>query len=296
MSSLRGRLVAISISDGPDRARLGFPQREIDRALLSLCTALVRAGARVAYGGNLDPNGYTFKIFRHLAAAYAGSREAPFHHFVPDPVLRQTRYGDFVAALREGSGTVKTEVWRSGEFVPARAGGGGIRLGDEVVSNDTEWAAWLSRQSLRDLAEAYTAARRSVTVRVDARVMLGGKMGVIADRRDAYLGSMPGVAEEAILALEANKALVALGAYGGATRDIAIALGLLSPDARVPRSEQRAGYGLAIARIEDLRDRIPHRMHKCLSDLAASDQTERTAYQVVSLLNDWIGDRGTRPA
>ena len=69
--ALDGNLIAISVSDAPDRARLGFSQREIDRAVVTICTALVRGGASIVYGGNLDPAGYTFKIFRNLAGAYA---------------------------------------------------------------------------------------------------------------------------------------------------------------------------------------------------------------------------------
>ena len=75
--SLEGRMIAISIGDAPDRGRLGYPQREVDRVLLSVCTALVRAGARIVYGGNLDPAGFTFKIFRHLSEAYAVRRSTP---------------------------------------------------------------------------------------------------------------------------------------------------------------------------------------------------------------------------
>ena len=84
--SLEGRMIAISIGDAPDRGRLGYPQREVDRVLLSVCTALVRAGARIVYGGNLDPAGFTFKIFRHLSEAYAVRRSTPpFVHVVPEP-------------------------------------------------------------------------------------------------------------------------------------------------------------------------------------------------------------------
>lgn len=34
--SLEGRMIAISIGDAPDRGRLGYPQREVDRVLLSV--------------------------------------------------------------------------------------------------------------------------------------------------------------------------------------------------------------------------------------------------------------------
>ena len=44
MSAPPDRAVALSISDAPDRAKLGFPKREVDRVLFSLCTALIREG------------------------------------------------------------------------------------------------------------------------------------------------------------------------------------------------------------------------------------------------------------
>ena len=109
--SLEGRMIAISIGDAPDRARLGYPQREVDRVLLSVCTALVRAGARIVYGGNLDPAGFTFKIFRHLSEAYAVRRSTPpFVHVVPEPVLRRANFADLAAMLKEARGTVETRI------------------------------------------------------------------------------------------------------------------------------------------------------------------------------------------
>lgn len=289
MTILEGRTVAISISDAPDRARLGFPQREVDRALLSVCTVLVRAGADIAYGGNLDPDGYTFKIFRHLAGAYAGSRDAPFRHFIPEPVLRRTRYEDFLALLREGSGTVQTEVARGNELVPVRPGDGGIRFADEVVRGETDLVEWMRQVPVGEVATAHTMARRLVTARADARVVLGGKMGVLADPTDHYQGAMPGVAEEAIMMLETSKPLVALGAFGGTARDIAIALNLMPAEATVPRSPQHQGYNLALTRVAQLRHQIPEALRGRLTEIADDDRAEQTAFHVAAVLAKWIG-------
>ena len=55
MKALAGKIVGLSISDAPDRAKLGFPDREIDCALFSICTVLIRAGARISYAGDLRP-------------------------------------------------------------------------------------------------------------------------------------------------------------------------------------------------------------------------------------------------
>ena len=293
MTALQGRMVAISISDAPDRARLGFPQREVDRALLSLCTALVRAGADIAYGGNLDPDGYTFKIFRHLAGAYAASRDAPFHHFIPEPVLRRTRYEDFLGVLREGTSTVRTEVARGNEFLPVRPSNGGIRIGADLVRSEADLVEWMGQVPMADKVAAHTIARRLMVVRADARVVLGGKMGVLAIPNDSYQGAMPGIVEEAILTLELAKPLVVLGSFGGAARDIAIALGLMPEETSVPRSEQHNGYKPALDRVAELRGGIPEQLRDRMAKVADDDRAEQTAFQVAAILADWI--RQDRP-
>jgi hypothetical protein len=292
MSALDGRLIAISVSDAPDRERLGFPQREIDRAVLSICTALVRAGAQIAYGGNLDPDGYTFKIFRHLAGAYAGARDTPFHHFIPGPVARVTRYEDLYAILTEGRGVVWTEIARGDAIVTARPGGGGIRLGEDVVKDDAQLAAWFAAVPDPPPAQAYSATRRAVTSRADARVIAGGKMGILAYPADAYAGAMPGIVEEAILTLEGGKPLVVLGSFGGAARDIAIALGLIDPTGRVPRTEQHASYAPSIERVAALSTRIPNDLRSVLRAIADDDRAEQAAYQVAAVIQQWIAKKG----
>lgn len=290
MNGLKGRLVGISIGDAPDRARLGFPQREIDRALLSSCTALVREGAEIAYAGHLDPAGYTFKIFRHLASAYAGSRETPFRHFIPEPVARAASYVNLLNVLSEGRGVVRTEIARGDAFVLARPGGGGIRLGDGVVSNDKELGDWFAAVPDRSAAKGFSVARRLMSERVDARVIMGGKMGVLSDPGDAYQGAMPGVIEEAITTLEADKPLVVLGAFGGAARDVAIALELLSPGFEVPRGEQHPTYRPSIQRVADLSVRVPGALRDILIMIAEDDRAEQNAFRTAELIEHWLSD------
>ena len=295
MNPLDGRLIAISISDAPDRARLGFPQREIDRALLSTCTALVRAGAEIGYSGNLDPDGYTYKIFRHLAGAYAGSRDTPFHHFIPEPVARVTRFEDLRAILDEGRGVVRTSIARGDTFVAARPGGNGIRLGEDVVSDDPQLAAWFAAIPNRPSTEGFSTARRMVSERADARVIMGGKMGVLSEPTDTYAGAMPGIVEEAIGTLEADKPLVVLGAFGGAARDIAIALGLMDAHLKVPRSEQHPSYLTSISRVAAQGDRIPGNLHDFLAMIADEDRAEQNGFRVAGVIAKWLlGIEGKR--
>lgn len=291
MNALDGRLVAISVSDAPDRARLGFPQREIDRALFSTCIALVRAGAEIAYAGNLDPDGYTYKIFRHLAGAYAGSRNTPFHHFIPEPVARVIRFEDLWSILDEGRGVVRTSIARGDMFVVARPHGNSIQLGEEAVSDDPQLAVWFAAVPNRPSTEGFSAARRMVSERADARVIMGGKMGILSEPADAYAGAMPGIVEEAIGALEAGKPLVVLGSFGGAARDIAIALGLMDAGLRVPRGEQLATYFPSISRVAGLIDHIPRYLRDDLTMIVDDDRAEQNGFRVAAVIARWLSDK-----
>jgi hypothetical protein len=294
---MEGLTVAISVSDAPDRARLGLPAREVDRAVLTICTALVREGADILYAGNLSPDQYTFKIFRHIAGAYAGARErTPFLHLVPEPIARRVPFEALLAGLRESGAVARTRISIGGELAPVRASGASLLLGpkhgDRVrVADQAAWEAWLARHAVSDPGAAYTAARQAMAAEAHARVALGGKMGVLTSAQDQYEGAMPGIAEEAILTLDAARPLVVLGAFGGAGRDVAIALGLLPDGHRVPRGEQQAGYAEAMARVADLAYRVPAAVKPALEIIADDDRGEPTAFAIVNAILDWRAAR-----
>ena len=165
MSALAGLIVALSISDAPDRAKLGFPGREVERALFTLCTALIRAGARIQYAGDLRPDGWTFKLFRHLAGAYAGQNEAPFVHVIPEPVLRRTSFDALVGAARESKGTAETVVVIGERLRPVWPYDGGLLIeperDHELLPDAGALAAWLGRFAEEPRQEAFSRARRT---------------------------------------------------------------------------------------------------------------------------------------
>lgn len=290
---LLGWKVALSVSDAPDRARLGYPEREVERALLAVCTAIIREGGEILYAGDLQPEHFTFKIFRHLAGAYAGSREAaPFLYIIPEPVARQTRFGDLVAALTLARSVARVRFSIGDKLTSVRSSGNHLIVGAvggsrQTICNEAEWDDWLKVQVGKSDAEAYTAVRHALAAEAHARVAMGGKMGVVELPDDRFEGQMPGVVEEAVMALDANKPLVLLGAYGGATRDCAIALKLMDPAARVPRGPQQSGYDEAISRIAALHDRIPASVRPDLHDIADDDRSEPMAFAVCDLFVRW---------
>ena len=67
-----------------------------------------------------------------------------------------------------------------------------------------------------------TAMRELMREQTDVRLVLGGKL-------DGYKGAMPGIAEEALLAMKAKQPVFIVGGFGGCARDIAETLGIVDP-------------------------------------------------------------------
>ncbi|MBT9473844.1 MAG: hypothetical protein V4514_01725 [Pseudomonadota bacterium] len=295
---LQGLKIAISASDAPDRARLGLPEHEVDRVVLTLCTTIVREGAEVLYAGNLAPDQYTFKIFRHLAGAYASrSATPPFQHIVPEPIARRSGFDALHAALRENVAVAQTRICIGGHLVRVRASNAALLIGEanpgrRTVEDEAGWEAWLASHPVIDPYTAYTVARAAVTAEADARIAIGGKLGVTDNAADRYEGAIPGIFEEAIMTLEADKPLIALGAYGGAARDLAIALEVLDRGERVPRGDQQDGYAEAVDRAAALGRRIPDAVRPALSALANDDRAEAISHAVVEAVLSWRGATG----
>lgn len=290
--SLAGRTIAVSIGGAPDLGKLGLPAREVERALLTLCGAVVRAGGQVAYGGDFRPNGFTIQMYRHLAGAYADEQVEPFRHYLAETVLRRTRFDDLVLSLRESQSVARTVTFLGEERLSIRASAGSLLVGEGArrmrISSAAEFGDWLGTTVPSVPAVAFSRMRETQSRETDARVAMGGKMGLLARPEDLYEGDMPGIAEEAVLTLSAGKPFVALGAYGGATRDVAIALGLLDPAARTPRGEQIEGYDHAIARVAEFANRIPVECKADLEELALLERIETVAERSVRVIRTWL--------
>jgi SLOG cluster2 len=113
---------------------------------------------------------------------------------------------------------------------------------------------------------------------------MGGKTGMLDLAGDRYAGDMPGVVEETLLTLRDGHLPIVLGAFGGAGRDIAIKLELLSPQtACVPRGAQAESYAPALQQIAELRERLPAELLPTLRSLAEMDQSELIGYRIAAL-------------
>jgi hypothetical protein len=291
MSVLTDFRIQLSLSVPPDHLKLAIPAREFDRAMLTVCMTLVRAGATVVYGGDLRPDGFTFKIFRHLARAYADQGTVPFVHVLNQPSLSRLSYDLLAQALRERRGTCQTYLGAEGQFIPIRLGDDEIVVGDRkqptIIDDNTSYETWASKLTSKSISEASTDARKTVAKFVDASVLIGGKMGLEEIDGDRYVGKMPGIIEEALLMLESKKPVIPLGAYGGATRDLAIALGLMDESQKVPRGSQISSYYTAVAEARLYNNRIPPRLRSQLTSIAQDDRAEIVAKEIVQVISEW---------
>lgn len=291
MNNLAGKTIALSIGNAIDRAKLGLPEREVDRVLFTMCTALIREGCQILYAGDLRAGGYTMTMFQFLAGTYAGEGVTPFKNILPEPVVRQLDFDTLFAAARAARGVAEINLTLAGNLYPVQRIGDDLRIGNKGtdrphIKNGDQLATFL--QGVPISMQGFTEARRIVSELADGRVAMGGKMGLVDLPSDQYEGAMPGIAEEAILSLRLGKAFVPLAAFGGAARDAAIALDLLPVEARTPRGPQVPSYEEAMQQLRHLRAALPSSQLEPLRRLANNDGAEDLAQEVLHVLREWI--------
>jgi hypothetical protein len=99
-----------------------------------------------------------------------------------------------------------------------------------------------------DRAAAYSGLRRHMADNIDGRILLGGRLR-------GYLGAIPGVMEEAILAVERNQPIYLAGGLGGAAASVARRLNagdFAWLPSGLPEGEDDPGAQGALSRLESL--------------------------------------------
>ncbi len=195
--------VAISISDSPDMSILGLGPEHLVDAMAEVARHLLAMGARLMYGGDLRPGGFTNILFelvaRYRRDADLGDERVGVTNYLAWPV-HVSLGPEEVKRLSETLTGVADLIFLTmeGEVMPLHER---QRLAPRPAA-DEEWA------------DGLTAMRSAMIKRSDARITLGGKV-------DGFKGRMPGVAEEALAALQSDQPLFLLGGFGGCARDIA---------------------------------------------------------------------------
>jgi hypothetical protein len=221
---LSQKSVAISISESADMAVLGLAEEHLRDAMAEVARYLLAMGARLIYGGDLRAYGFTELLFelvaRHRRDADLGDERPAVISYLPWPVHSSKKAKDVQAFAKDLAGIAEVHCLdRQGQEIPL----------DQLARKphnptDEEWT------------DGLTAMRALVTETADAHIVLGGRV-------TGYRGRMPGIAEEALLALEASQPVFLLGGFGGCARDIAEKLQLLAPSASPVNWPGRDAFG-----------------------------------------------------
>lgn len=208
---LSKQAIAISISESPDMNVLGLSREHLEDAMAEVARYLLAMGARLMYGGDLRPRGFTELLVelvaRHRRDADLGDERVGVTNFLPWPV--------HVSWAPEQVTKLSDAVNGMAELIYLTVDG-------KVIPPDERQHSLHRPASEDEWAQGLTAMRDVVTKKSDARVVLGGKV-------EGYKGRMPGVAEEALGSLRAGQSLFVLGGFGGCAGDIAAVLGLSPP-------------------------------------------------------------------
>lgn len=202
--------VAISISESPDMEVLGLASEHLDDAMAEIARHLLAMGARLMYGGDLRPKGFTELLFelvaRHRRDVDTDDERVGVSNFLAWPV--------HISMSAEELKRLSEALRGAAELVCLAA--------DGTIMPPDERQRLVPRPATAEEWTAGLTAMRSVMAKMsNARIVLGGKV-------DHFKGRMPGIAEEALIALRFGQPLFLLGGFGGCARDIAQDLGLVS--------------------------------------------------------------------
>jgi hypothetical protein len=201
--SLHGLRLGVSVSQSADLGQLGLLETHLRLALAEVARAMLISGARIVYGGHLDPSGYT--SFLQAEMEKYSRRDRPLTVCLAWQEHRRVPLVDLTAA-EEALGLYGEIIYLSPEGDPVAPDFDRDELAQPVEDPTVRTAS-------------LTSLRNYMTEHTHARLLLGG-------RRSGYQGRYPGVLEEALLSIRAGRPLFLAGGFGGVTLNIARVLGL----------------------------------------------------------------------
>lgn len=212
---LAGRLVGISLGNSEDLERLGYGPEHLDEAALRIARLLLQLGADLAYSGDLRAGGFleTFLTLVRSEESEDGPMPGTPRVISFQPWPRSAKLTPAWIADRTG-------LCRYVAVDPALPPGTSLQpYAADVSSPRQAWQLARGLSAMREVMQSGTppADGRGQIRPLDARILLGG-------RREGFNGLMPGIAEEALLALQVACPLYVIGGFGGGARLVADAL------------------------------------------------------------------------
>lgn len=208
---LAQKTIAISISESPDMSVLGLSDEHLRDAMAEIARHFLALGARLIYGGDLRQHGFSDLLFELVARYRRDANEGDSRSGVTNYLAWPVHILQAMADLESQS----TEIGDSAELTL-------LRIDGSELSIEERRGLTLQVPTEQDWADGLTSMRMTMMSHSNARVVVGGRV-------EGYKGSMPGIAEEVLLALRARMPTFLVGGFGGCTRDIAETLGLAQP-------------------------------------------------------------------
>ena len=194
--NLKGKNVAISVSEAPDSDVLGYGTEMIRDLTIELSRHLLIAGAKMIYGGDLRKDGYT-ELFCDLSLQYKdyqGNVDRDtffFQNFFAWPIY--LNFSD------------ETKL----QYVNSRVKPIFVDCPEEYWGDKSKPISPVNNKNNYAFALSLLKMRRQMEAETDARVILGG-------RTSGFSGFMAGVIEEFVQAVMAGHPVYLLGGFGGA--------------------------------------------------------------------------------
>ncbi len=195
--ALAGLNVGVSVSDSADLSRLGLRPSHCALAVVEIARAILLAGGRIVYGGDLRAGGFAALLVNEVRS-YADGRRALT---ICLPRTAHEAMTDEELALAD------RRLGTAGRLIVMAPDGRAVPPGQRSPAAGP-----------LDAPAALTDLRRHLTAVTAARIIVGGAL-------TGHQGDAPGVVEEALMSVQARQPLYAAGGFGGAALAIARALG-----------------------------------------------------------------------
>ncbi len=192
--------IGISISNSPDLDPLGFTELHIQDAMVELARYLLVANCKLVYGGDLRQGGYTF-LFSQLANQYTQPRTSG--EFMVENY--------FAWPIHIGISKVVEYEFKANKIKIVKL---------DAPPGTPDPAIFLSpvtREATVIWAKSLTGMRNTIADVTRARIVIGGPVA-------RFKGLIPGLVEEALIAIRRGQPLYLCGAFGGAVGAIISAI------------------------------------------------------------------------
>lgn len=195
MLPLSKRRIGISVSDSEEYHELGFSEIHQKDITVEATRFLLANGAHLVYGGDLRNGGYTY-AFSELAFQYRRREKSStmlYTNYFGWPIHLNLKHSDEATLKRNRVKVAKVEAPKE---VPPKLRNKKIK--PDTRENKYYWAMSMSKM------------RKEMIANCDGRILIGGKLS-------SYKGFLPGIIEEAYMAIEQNQPIYLIGAFGGAS-------------------------------------------------------------------------------